>query len=335
MFGQPVSIMKTLLKALAGLLLVAFVVGGLLTAWYLRWDEIEPPDLPGKLVAGTLEHEGRQRSWQVYVPASLGDSPPVLLLLHPSTGDGSYMRASTFYEFDILAERAGFLAVYPDGFEQHWNDCRAGASYSANTLNVDDVGFLLALVETLARDYGADLTRVFVAGNSNGGQMAYRMAMEAPGSVAGIASIAASLPVQDNLDCQPQGRAVATLVINGTDDPVNPHQGGRVEFLGSSRGEVLSSLDTALYWARLAGHAGEGAREVWPGREPNDGTSVESTSWSGSAGPPVQLLTVVGGGHTLPHPVYKLPRLIGPTSNQLDGAGVIWSFFSRGLPVAP
>jgi polyhydroxybutyrate depolymerase len=328
--------MKLFLKVLAALLLVGFVVVGLLVSWNLRWDEIEPPDLPGDLVAGALEHEGRVRTWQVYVPSSLGSRPPVLLLLHPSTGDGDYMRASTFYEFDVLAERAGFLAVYPDGFEQHWNDCRAGARYSANALDVDDVGFLLALVEKLAADYAVDANRVYVAGNSNGGQMAYRMAMEAPERVAGIAAIAAGLPTAEYLDCKPLGKAMATLVINGTEDPVNPYEGGLVEFLGdSSRGVVMSSVDTATHWARLAGHAGEGRRLEWPRRDPEDDTSIVSLSWSGDVGPPVQLLTVVGGGHTLPHPLYRLPRLIGPTSNQLDGAEAIWSFFAAGAPATP
>jgi polyhydroxybutyrate depolymerase len=328
--------MKTLLKAFALLLVIVFVVGGLLAAWYLRWDEIEPPELPGERVSGSLQHEGLERTWQVYLPANRVQRPAILLLLHPSMGDGDYMRAITFYSFDVLAERAGFIAVYPDGFERHWNDCRASANYSANRRDIDDVGFLAALVKTLERDYGADPSRVFAAGISNGGHLAYRLAMESPEMVAGIAAVAANLPVPANLDCEPLEQAVATLVINGTDDPVNPYGGGLVEILGdSSRGEVISSIDTAHYWARLAGHTGEGDAQAWPRREAEDDTSIESVAWSGPAGPPVQLITVVGGGHTLPNPVYQAPRIVGPTSHQLDGAGVIWKFLSAGEPVQP
>ncbi len=321
-------------KSLAIAVIAGFVLVGLLGAWFLRWDEIDPPDLPGEVVSGSLQHEGRERTWLAYLPSSLPPSSPVVLLLHPSTGDGHYMRASTFYEFDVLAERAGFLAVYPDGFEQHWNDCRGSANYSANTLNIDDVGFLEALVQQLAADHGADPSRVYVAGISNGGQMAYRLAMEAPEKVAGIAAVAANLPVEDNSDCQPLGRAVAAMVINGSEDPVNPHEGGLVEFVGdSSRGKVISSVATATYWASLAGHQGPGVTRDWPVREPEDGTSVASLQWRGPSGPPVQLLSVSGGGHSLPHPLYKMPKVLGTTSNQLDGAEVIWSFFSSGEPV--
>jgi polyhydroxybutyrate depolymerase len=328
--------MKVVLKWLAVAMVLGFVTIGMLGAWYLRWDEIEPPDLPGQLVRGTLEHADRERSWQAYLPSSRSASPPLLLLLHQSTVDGDYMRASTFYSFDVLAERAGFIAVYPDGIDRAWNDCRGSASYTANAQNIDDVGFLSALIRTLAREQGADLSRVYVAGISNGGQMAFRLAMEAPEKVTAIAAVAAGLPVAEYLDCEPLGQAVPTLVINGTEDPVNPYQGGMVTFFGdSSRGEVMSSLDTAMYWADLAGHAGEGESQAWPPVQADDSSSVESLSWSGPAGPPVQLLTVVGGGHSLPNPVYNLPRLLGPTSHQLDGAEVIWSFFSEGVPVSP
>jgi polyhydroxybutyrate depolymerase len=322
--------MKPVLKWLAILLIAGFVCFGLVVSWLLRWDEIAPPDLAGELVSGSMQHQGRARSWQAYIPSTRSSSPPLLFLLHGSRGDGAYMRASTFYSFDVVAEREGFIPVYPDGFERHWNDCRASASYSANLLNVDDVDFLQALAARMEEEFGVDSSRVYVAGISNGGHLAYRMGMEAPGSVAGIAAIAANLPVEKNLDCAQLGQPVATLIVNGTEDPVNPYGGGVVEILGdTSRGDVRSSNDTAAYWARLAGHRGEGLGQVWPDRAPDDGTTVQSTS------PPVQLLTVRGGGHTTPNPVYELPRIVGATSHEFDGAEVIWSFFAGGEPVTP
>jgi len=328
--------MKRILQGLALLLVLVLVSVGLLAFWYLRWDEIPPPDLPGSLQQGSLQHDGRLRTWQAYVPANLAENPALLLLLHGSRGDGAYMRASTFYGFDVLAERGGFIAIYPDGFERHWNDCRAGADYRANLENVDDVGFLQALAGRLSRELGADLSRVYVAGISNGGHMAFRLGLEAPESVAGIAAIAANLPVADNFDCSESMQPVATLVINGTADPVNPYAGGVVEIFGNtSRGLVRASMETANYWARLAGHGGAGQQMTWPERAPGDGTSVRSTSWEGPSGPPVQLLTIVGGGHTIPNPVYAQPKIIGATSHEFDSAEVIWSFFSLGAPVQP
>ena len=108
------------------------------------------------------------------------------------------------------------------GFEGHWNDCRKAASYSARLRDVDDVAFLRALVARLAQEYRVDPQRVYVAGYSNGGQMAFRLAAEAPGLPAAIAAVAASLPTTGNDACRPVERPTAALLINGTRDPINP-----------------------------------------------------------------------------------------------------------------
>ena len=54
----------------------------------------------------------------------------------------------------------GFLAVYPDGYEQHWNDCRAAAPYAANKKNIDDVGFFGAMVDFFVAEQHANADRV-------------------------------------------------------------------------------------------------------------------------------------------------------------------------------
>jgi polyhydroxybutyrate depolymerase len=333
MLARGVTGLGKLMKALA-VLVCLLVVGAALVWWrYLRLDPMVPPALPGIAQSGTLEHDGLRRSWLAYVPAARAERPALVLVLHGSRGSGERIRELTRYGFDVLAERYGFIAVYPDGYQAHWNDCRGGADYAANTEDIDDVGFLGALVQRMAGEQGIDTTRVFATGLSNGGQMAYRLGLEAPELVAGIAAMAASLPVPDNLDCTPSGRAVAALVMNGTDDPVNPYAGGVVEIFGNtSRGRVLSSVDTAAYWAGLAGYSGDGEHHAWPPRTADDPTRVESIDWSSPGKPPVSLVTVIGGGHTVPNPVFNLPGILGPTSHQIDGPEVIWAFFSSAQP---
>jgi polyhydroxybutyrate depolymerase len=296
--------------------------------WYLRADSMTPPDLPGVVEAGSLEHNSRQRSWQAYLPAAQAGQPALVLVMHGSLGDGQRIREVTRYGFDVLAERHGFVVVYPDGFERHWNDCRGGADYAANLENIDDVGFLRVLVQRMVREQGVDPQRVYAAGLSNGGQMAYRLGLEAPDLVAGIAAVAANLPTDESMDCEPSGVAVAALVMNGTADPVNPYEGGVVEIYGNtSRGLVTSAAETATYWAELAGYFDDGAHSSWPDRAPDDGTSVQSVDWLQAGRPPVSLVSIIGGGHTVPHPVFNLPRILGPTSHEFDGPEVIWAFF--------
>jgi polyhydroxybutyrate depolymerase len=322
-------VLKRIFKIEAALVVLVVMAVAAAAWWFLSSDSMDPPELAGVMEPGSLEHKGRARSWQAYIPSSVADSPPVVLVLHGSRGDGQRMMQGTRYGFNLLAEREGFIPVYPHGFEKHWNDCRGSANYSANTENIDDVGFLKALTAELVQRHNVDLSQVYVTGMSNGGQMAYRMGLEAPEFVAGIAAIAASLPVEENLDCEPLGQPVKVMVMNGTEDPVNPYQGGLVEITGdASRGMVRSSEETVLYWAQLAGYRGVGEPRRWPDRDPGDGTSVESETWSDTGKAEVALISIIGGGHTIPHSELSMPRIIGPTSHEFDAAELIWAFFS-------
>lgn len=316
---------------IAGVLVAALiVVAAAAWWWYLRPDFVDPGPLPGSTTTHSLEHDGLTRTWRAYVPSTTAEQPPLVLVLHGSNMDGGEMIRWTSRAFDVAAEEHGFIAVYPDGHKRYWNDCRREAGYPANREQVDDVGFLRALVEQAAQTHGLATPEVFVVGISNGGHMAYRLGYEAPRLVDGIAALVANVPAPDNLGCEPSGLPVPTLIINGTDDPINPYGGGVVDVFGdTTRGLVLSAPESARYWAELAGHQGPGREIRWPDRAPDDGTRVTSTVWSGNGRPPVELITVHGGGHTLPHPAARYARILGRTSHEFDTAEVVWRFFDE------
>ncbi|WP_116366235.1 alpha/beta hydrolase family esterase [Parahaliea mediterranea] len=323
--------MRTMLVWLGGGLALLLFTAMVLGWWFLSSDAIDPPALPGQRVSGELEWDGLQRSYQLYVPDALPAGAPLLILLHGSRSNGADMAALSFYSFEVLAEREAFLVAYPSGVERHWNDCRASASYSANLRNIDDVGYLKALIAQLAAQYGVDAGRVYVAGMSNGGHMAYRMGLEAPEAVAGIAAYVANLPVAANRDCGAAGQPLPVLIVNGTDDPVNPYEGGLVELFGDdSRGEVISARDSAAYWAALAGYSSDGQHSDWPDQVVDDDTRVTTLQWQGPGRASVALVSVEGGGHTLANPVFRLPRLLGRTSHEFDTAALTWQFFTEG-----
>ncbi|MDG2308722.1 MAG: PHB depolymerase family esterase [Candidatus Binatia bacterium] len=308
--------------------------------WLLRSTPVPELDLPGVLEQGRLTWEDRPRTYEFYRPSTVAGVPAVVFVLHGSMGDGAGARAMMAYEFDRLAEENGFLAVYPDGFDSHWNGCRAKGPYKANELDVDDVGFLRAIVDRLVESDGVDRSRVFATGVSNGGHMAIRLALEAPDFVRAVAPIAASLPSGDNLDCTPSGAPVAVLLINGTEDPMNPFEGGTVALFGvwGNRGTVHSTMETTRFFAKSAGYGGDPAVEKLPDVRTDDSSTVVRHRWSGGEKPEVVLLAVHGGGHTVPHPEMRYPRIIGPTNADLNAAEEIWAFFDRaavGAPVEP
>jgi polyhydroxybutyrate depolymerase len=259
---------------------------------------------------------GRQRTFVEYVPKSAKPGAPLLFVLHPSGGDGAGMREYSNYEFDELADKYGFIAVYPDGFENTWNDCRGGSPFSSKAMKIDDVGFVEALIQHEVDANRIDRKRVFAAGWSNGAQLAYRLGLERPEDFAGIAAVSASVPVKQNLDCGETGKAIPAMVVNGTADPINPYRGGMVNLGGYQLGNVLSSEDTAKYWAKLLGIADAPATAKLPhvgGR-----TTVSSQTWSKNGTPVVVLYSVQNGVHAMP--------LKG---EDLDSPVAIWDFFSK------
>jgi polyhydroxybutyrate depolymerase len=190
---------------------------------------------------------GRERTFIEYVPKTLKPGAPLLFVLHPSGGDAAGMRAYSKYEFDELADKHGFLVVYPDGFENTWNDCRGGSPFSSKRLKIDDSSFIEALLNHEVTVHAIDRKRVFAAGWSNGAQLAYRLALEHPEDFAGVATISASLPMKKNLDCGQVDKPIPLLIVNGTADPINPYRGGMVNLGGAKLGNVLSSEDPSLH----------------------------------------------------------------------------------------
>ncbi|WP_310463054.1 PHB depolymerase family esterase [Sphaerotilus sp.] len=128
-----------------------------------------PAASPAAADSRTVMVGGRERSFLVVAPPAVQAGAPVLIVLHGSLMDGGKMRGMLGPRFERLARQHGAVVVYPSGIEGHFNDGRLVASYSARTLNIDDVGFMRAIVGALAASNAVDRTRVFAFGYSNGG----------------------------------------------------------------------------------------------------------------------------------------------------------------------
>jgi polyhydroxybutyrate depolymerase len=327
-----------LIRSLTGLLIVILVGGVALWWWQWHTPDYQQPALTGKVEQRRLEFGGIQRSFLAYIPKRLPDRVPVVLVLHGAAGTAKRMRSDAAWAFEEIADRYGAVIVYPQGYERHWNDCRATGDFAAKRRATDDVGFLRAVVARLDGDpaLGArriDADQVFAAGFSNGGHMALRLALEAPDFVAGVAAIAASLPTKDNLGCVPSGKPVPVMLINGDADPVSPYEGGEIWSVGpfNRRGAVQSTLATAGYFRDLAGYTAPPFEHRYPDADPADGTVASRMVWSVDERPEVDVITIHGGGHTIPHRLKSMPRIFGRTSHDVPAAEEIWRFFRRQL----
>ena len=250
---------------------------------------------------------GRARGYLVVAPPGLKPGAPLLLVLHGSLMNGPQMRSMLGPRLERLARAQGAIVVYPSGVEGHFNEGRLMATTSARTLNIDDVGFIRAIVDALASEHQIDRQRVYAFGYSNGGAMVLRLAAEAPELVAGVIASCAQVPTPDNMDWKTQDGRTAVVLLAGTEDAIVPYDGGRVTIFGlGNRGTVLSAPASARWFAQRNGLDGEPATDTI--RRIGD-TPVRQQDWGAPAR--VRLVTMQGSGHTVPQTDYRFPRFVG------------------------
>lgn len=288
--------------------------------------------IPSGVAAGsgtsprTIQVGGLQRSYRLYVPARLPGRgrTGMVFVLHGGGGSGAQIERHT--GFSGLADREGFIAVYPDAVDRNWNDGRAAASIAAQRRNVDDVGFLSALIANLSREFAVDRNRVYVTGASNGAFMSQRLAAEVSHRVAAIAPVIGGMAPQVRDRFAPKV-PVSVLLINGTDDPLVPYRGGAV---ARTRGETIGVAEIVRLWTTHNGCAGNPETVLLADTDPTDGTRARRTTYAQCANrTAVTLVTIEGGGHTWPGGAQYLPRaIIGRTSRDVEATALIWQFFA-------
>jgi polyhydroxybutyrate depolymerase len=323
--------LRFLLRGLIVLAALAAVLGALF-GYLVYTPAPQAVQLSGTLTRGSIAVGGRQRTYRIYLPKGGARGAPLVVAMHGSGENGAVMRVETGYGFDRLADRYGSAVVYPDAYEGYWNGCNIVGDYSANKLDIDDVRFLNALVDKLAGEIGIDPARVLAVGISRGASMALRLALESPARFRAVAAVSENVPTPDNFKCKPARQGTSSVMImNGTEDPIVPFEGGEVSLFGLflKRGTVLSARDSGRYLAKLNNIAG---RPQTSQTQMADGIVVERMLWHGNSTAEVELVAVHGGGHGLPQPYRRHPRLLGPSPQEPNGPALIWDFFTRQHP---
>ena len=268
---------------------------------------------------------GLERSYYLHFPPaheSAGKLPVVLVLHGGGRGDGDDVARWTGYM--EIADRENFIVVYPNGIDAQWNDGRVKTfRRGKDNAEIDDVGFISALIDLVVRDFNGDPGRIYVTGLSNGGMMALRLGCEISSKLAAIAPVIANMPENIYGKCRPE-KKLPVLLMNGTDDPLVPWDGGAVGYFGKRRGQVVSTNETIRFWKT---HNGCNSRIVrWlPDRNRRDRSRVRVTTWKNQDGTcEVVLYRIEGGGHTFPgSSVPDRPLLLGRKNSDIDGAEVI------------
>ena len=293
--------------------------------YYTSTEVFRAPPTQGNYKTYSFMHDDLNRTYDVYIPSTIKKNASVFFLFHASRGNSKDMRSSTGYDFEYLAQEKGFLVVYPQGYKNHWNDCRATADYAANIQDIDDVGYFQQMVKSLEENYMINRKQLVVSGISNGGHMVFKLAHEIPKDILLYTSFAANLPVQDNNDCSLSQEEVNMIIFNGTNDPINPYDGGLVSILGNdSRGFVISAEETYNYWRDLTSYEEEKIMTI-PQLDSDSKTFVIKKESIGSKY--VALYSLVNGGHIYASPYLKSSRFVGESVRDINGAEEIYATY--------
>ena len=304
-------------------------------------------------IVHTLRHDGLVRWFVEYPPpiSATSDTVPVLILLHFGGGN---MRSSRVLgrtlEKDlwlVLAEQNGYLVLAPNGvaprkrrggyntraFESDWNDYNGGPN--GVIADIDDVGFISALVDWAIQERNGNPKRIYIYGYSNGGTMTERMIIERPNMFAAAAAAVANLPEKE---VPIPSRGTPFFLICGTVDPIIPYNGGKAN---AGRGMVRSAETTRDFFV-AANHAGPDMIEtILPNVDPNDNCTIISQFFPSNT-TPVQFYIMNGGGHNFlgkkmigglnyfPRIVsYFLDDYLGNPCYDANGLLLAWTFLTN------
>ena len=279
---------------------------------------------------GSILHKGRMRTYLIHIPPSYNKEKliPLVIALHGGGGDGKRVEKITL--MSQQSDKDGFVLVYPNAIEGHWNDGRGVNKYRSHREDIDDIGFISVLIDVLAEDYNIDMKRVYVTGSSNGGLMSNRLACELTDRITAIAPVIGSIAENIAARSLPT-RPIPVLMINGTNDPMVPWEGEYVRFGLKKLGKILSIPDTVDFWVSHNG-CSPMPEITWESDiDPEDGTRVRKIVYGKCKdGVEVVLYEIQGGGHTWPRSPRYLPKFIfGKTSQDIDANQTIWRFFKK------
>jgi polyhydroxybutyrate depolymerase len=269
-----------------------------------------------QLISDSILVDGNFRKFHFNKPPPENTDAALVFILHGSGGTGEQMMKDAI-KLENISGKENILLVYPDGYKNFWNECRKAATSPANLENIDENKFFHLMIGYFKTNYHVNTKHVFAAGFSGGGHMAYKLALTMAGEFKAVTAIVANLPDSSNMDCIASDRPVSVMIINGTNDPINPYQGGEVKITAAFLGNVRSTEQTFKYWATLDGYNGEPEIEHLPDTDPTDGKTIMRYSYKKKSRPEVVLLEVIGGKHDYP--------------NDINVYIEAWEFFKRHL----
>jgi polyhydroxybutyrate depolymerase len=272
----------------------------------------------------SLNYESQNRTFLVHLPPGyieLDSSLPLILAFHGGFGDAYNMEKMSGLSRKSDTTKNKFIVVYPEGVRNSINKCTwnaGGCCGFAQEHNVDDVGFISILIDTLIERYKINKNKIYASGMSNGGMLCYRLAAELSHKVAAIAPVACSMVLKENWN---PVRPIPIIHFHSYLDESIPYYGGIGN--GASR-HYNPPIDSVLTtWSELNGcvhlsdtlfhETGEYLLREW------DKCENESN---------ILCYVTYDGGHSWPGG-QKGRMFADPPSRKINASDLMWEFFQQ------
>jgi len=285
-------------------------------------DPLKPGDHDG-----TLKHDARERTYLLHIPPQYDGTRPLPMVMFFHGGMGTAKHGAASYGWNEKADKEGFFVVYPNGTGpvQTWNVMHGCGPAFRN--NVDDVGFVKALVQDLSAKLKINPKQIYATGMSNGAMLSHRLAAELPQLFAAAAPVAGSIGGKENASATekriPQpANPVAMLIIHGKADHNVMYDGGATQ-AGVEKGRIdLSVADAVSFWTKANGCSAPPKKEV----SQNGNVIIEK--YASESGADVTLCTIIDGGHAWPGGKRMRRKVLSETSPSISATDLAWDFFA-------
>lgn len=262
----------------------------------------------------TIVVDGVVRHYSLHLPKSYQyrhGPVPLMVLLHGHGSSGVKIERST--GMSDKADKETFIAVYPDarGQPSGWQVFDDSSGHNA------DVAFISQLIDTLEKLYAVDSKRIYIAGHSNGGMMAYRLGISLDNKVAGI-GVSAGL-LGKYLVADSSSSPVTLVAFHGKSDTVVPYDASEGDM--NYRRDYLSAPASVSVYAKHDGC--DSASETTK----SNGNVVEENYTGCDAGSAVVFVTINNLSHKWPGDRHGLGMILDHAD--VIATNVMWDVFRR------
>ncbi|MFQ3544654.1 PHB depolymerase family esterase [Halobacillus rhizosphaerae] len=278
---------------------------------------------------------GKERTFYYQLPSIMPEAAPLVFCFH---GAGSHaqhhMKLTQFHE---VSEQQQFITVFPEAWQsdpddrmsKQWNEGRRKNSAFQHQIN--DVEFVLEMIEWFKRTYPIDNQRIYAEGFSNGSAFSLKLGIECQDTFAGVGGVAGPLVIElaENINWQ---KPMPLVFIMGTGDQFVPYDGRYSDAYMID--QLISAEETGALFAsswnpRLLKQQEDLLDPSQSGKHLVTKTSYVQTDGDEK----VILYTLHGSGHTWPGgPESQSTLLTGKVMERFNATQAIWDHlknFSR------